>query len=511
MKRLSIILCLLITQICYSAEFKGLLSLNNVSAGSYKIPKIEVKYRIYTLMGEPCKAFVMKYSSENNAKLRNIKLRARVSCGIKQDAFVSFSPLIAKANKWGFDVSGSPNWGELFYSNSGTAISAGRAKQYFKDGFSLVDLEVLEISAEEFNPFNDKYNGKFYKAKKNSITDLENNLPNNYFSKQKKRDKSKIWGGKSVYGKWGNLSPFKNSQYTLMPDDSTKHISTETMFWEDKGKYYQAYRIILNSMPVAKLSLNKRSKELSTLEITQKWFEDTQQVSKINYSTKMNIGDKIVFVKSSDFKYGKVRSYKLILEHILPNQDEEPKKNPFEQTDKIDPFANLNNAPENPLEKADRLEAERLEQIRIAEEKARLERERLASIQAENARLAKIQKRITLQEEIRAEGGKSLGEITVEASRIDIFCWDHGDEDGDKVKILNNGSIEESLTLKKSGEEVSIYLDSGYNKITIKAINQGSSGDNTASFQVKVDDKIVSNKKWDLKTDEHAVLLIYKK
>ncbi len=196
MKRLSIILCLLITQICYSAEFKGLLSLNNVSAGKHKISKLEVKYRIYTLMGEACKGFVLKYSFADNAKLNNIKLRARVLCGTKQNAYLSFSPMIPKPDKWGFDVSASPNWEDLFFTKNGGAISAEQAKQYFKDSFSLVDLEVIEISAEESNPFDEKYDGRFFKVNRNTVTDLEKELPVDVLDDDKENNK---WAQKRMF------------------------------------------------------------------------------------------------------------------------------------------------------------------------------------------------------------------------------------------------------------------------------------------------------------------------
>jgi hypothetical protein len=105
-----------------------------------------------------------------------------------------------------------------------------------------------------------------------------------------------------------------------------------------------------------------------------------------------------------------------------------------------------------------------------------------------------------------------IGNVRSRTNRIRIFCIDTGLEDGDKVQIRINGEVvESSIYLTNAGEYYSFNLKFGQNTIEIKALNQGSTGANTAAFEV-YDDKGVklAQKGWHLQTGYKGKLLILK-
>jgi hypothetical protein len=60
-------------------------------------------------------------------------------------------------------------------------------------------------------------------------------------------------------------------------------------------------------------------------------------------------------------------------------------------------------------------------------------------------------------------------------------------------------------------QEIEITLKSGFNKIEFEAINQGTSGPNTAEFQVYDDKGVqVSSNQWNLATGFKASIIVVK-
>ena len=71
--------------------------------------------------------------------------------------------------------------------------------------------------------------------------------------------------------------------------------------------------------------------------------------------------------------------------------------------------------------------------------------------------------------------------------------------------------IQENVLLEGDYKVFEFTLKNGFNKIDIEAINQGSSGPNTAEFQV-FDDKgtSLSANQWNLSTGFKATIVIVK-
>lgn len=105
-----------------------------------------------------------------------------------------------------------------------------------------------------------------------------------------------------------------------------------------------------------------------------------------------------------------------------------------------------------------------------------------------------------------------LGDVRTKGSFVNVLCRDHEYVDGDQIKIyLNDVLINERMTLVETFQEVQIQLKQGFNKIEFEAINQGSSGPNTAEFRVYDDDEsIISANQWNLATGFRATIIVVK-
>jgi len=103
-----------------------------------------------------------------------------------------------------------------------------------------------------------------------------------------------------------------------------------------------------------------------------------------------------------------------------------------------------------------------------------------------------------------------FGSFNTKSKKMVIMCRDHEYVDGDRVRILQNEQIiYTDVYLEGSFKVLSIDLKPGLNKIEFIALNQGSSGPNTAEFAV-IDEtgvQIVKNI-WNLNTGIKASLIV---
>jgi hypothetical protein len=105
-----------------------------------------------------------------------------------------------------------------------------------------------------------------------------------------------------------------------------------------------------------------------------------------------------------------------------------------------------------------------------------------------------------------------LGQFDSKSKYLKIVCRDHEYPDGDRVKILvNDRVVISNILLESTSKEYYIELSEGFNKIEFEALNQGSSGPNTAAFRV-YDDKgiIVTSNEWNLTTGVKAKIIVVK-
>ena len=106
-----------------------------------------------------------------------------------------------------------------------------------------------------------------------------------------------------------------------------------------------------------------------------------------------------------------------------------------------------------------------------------------------------------------------LGQFDVKSKYLKIVCRDHEYPDGDRVRILVNDKVViPEILLESASKEYYIDLSKGFNKVEFEALNQGTSGPNTAAFRV-YDDKgnIVTSNEWNLTTGVKAKIIVLKK
>lgn len=105
-----------------------------------------------------------------------------------------------------------------------------------------------------------------------------------------------------------------------------------------------------------------------------------------------------------------------------------------------------------------------------------------------------------------------LGDFRNNGKFVRFVCRDFGEVDGDRVRVyLNDQVVEQEIFLDGVYKAVTINLVSGFNKIEFQALNQGTSGPNTAEFKM-FDDQgvIISSNQWNLATGVKATLIVVK-
>ena len=107
---------------------------------------------------------------------------------------------------------------------------------------------------------------------------------------------------------------------------------------------------------------------------------------------------------------------------------------------------------------------------------------------------------------------QDLGSFRTNSSSVNIICRDFQYPDGDSVTIMiNNIPVITNIVLKQQYQSFTLPLEIGINKISFVALNQGTSGPNTAAFKVYSDaGMLLSSNEWNLATDAKATLVIAK-
>lgn len=111
-----------------------------------------------------------------------------------------------------------------------------------------------------------------------------------------------------------------------------------------------------------------------------------------------------------------------------------------------------------------------------------------------------------------SEVTQHLGEFSTKAKRVNVIYRDHQAEDGDLIRVYVNGVIMKSrVLLQNHSKGFFLVLTPGDNIIEFEALNQGTSGPNTAEFQVLDEHRnpVVTNQ-WNLATGVKATITIVK-
>jgi hypothetical protein len=126
----------------------------------------------------------------------------------------------------------------------------------------------------------------------------------------------------------------------------------------------------------------------------------------------------------------------------------------------------------------------------------------------------KTPKYFTNDKEIKPEYGKDqyLGDFKTTAKTATFMYRDHQFVDGDMIRIWVNGEIAlPRARLEGSFRGFDVPLQIGFNKIDFEALNQGSSGPNTA--QLNIYDEIgnlLASYEWNLLTGNKATAILVK-
>ena len=105
-----------------------------------------------------------------------------------------------------------------------------------------------------------------------------------------------------------------------------------------------------------------------------------------------------------------------------------------------------------------------------------------------------------------------LGDFRNNGKFVQIAVRDHESPDGDLIRImLNDVEIVPQVLLQERFKSIAIDLVMGFNKIDFVALNQGTSGPNTAEVRVFDDEgKLVGSNRWNLATGVKATYIIVK-
>ena len=105
-----------------------------------------------------------------------------------------------------------------------------------------------------------------------------------------------------------------------------------------------------------------------------------------------------------------------------------------------------------------------------------------------------------------------LGEIRNDGEYVNIILRDHEYPDGDLIKVqVNENIVMPAILLTEKAKGFKLDLETGFNVVDFVALNQGSSGPNTAEIIVYDDQgKLVGTNRWNLATGVKATYIIYK-
>ena len=105
-----------------------------------------------------------------------------------------------------------------------------------------------------------------------------------------------------------------------------------------------------------------------------------------------------------------------------------------------------------------------------------------------------------------------LGQFKTTAKIVNIIYRDHQYPDGDMIRVYVNEEIAVNrVTLTNQVNGLNLVLEDGINKIDFYALNQGTSGPNTAEFRILDENGVViSSNQWNLATGVKATIILLK-
>ena len=130
-------------------KIEGLLSKSNLQVAGIQIAKIDVKYKIDTLFGEPVVTGTWKWTAggadQNETLPSNLRVWLKIQNGTSY-GFVKINPTIPRSGQdYAYHSSGSPNWDTFLCGFNGSekmgSLTAEQAKAIYKGG-RVVDFKL---------------------------------------------------------------------------------------------------------------------------------------------------------------------------------------------------------------------------------------------------------------------------------------------------------------------------------------------------------------------------------
>lgn len=127
----------------------------------------------------------------------------------------------------------------------------------------------------------------------------------------------------------------------------------------------------------------------------------------------------------------------------------------------------------------------------------------------------KLDPKIGEQEMVGASkfyGNMYLGDIKSNGEFVGVVFRDHEYVDGDRIRVyLNDKVVDPNIFLTATFKGLNLDLKKGFNRIDFEALNQGTSGPNTAQVNVYDDQgKLIHSNMWNLSTGSKATIIIVK-
>lgn len=126
----------------------------------------------------------------------------------------------------------------------------------------------------------------------------------------------------------------------------------------------------------------------------------------------------------------------------------------------------------------------------------------------------KVPKAFTKDKEAKDEYGQDqhLGDVKTSGGFVQVKYRDHEYVDGDRIRVyVNDDIVQSDISLTGSFGGFTLTLEEGFNRIEFQALNQGSSGPNTAELHVYNDKgQLISAAEWNLLVGNKATIIVVK-
>lgn len=123
-------------------------------------------------------------------------------------------------------------------------------------------------------------------------------------------------------------------------------------------------------------------------------------------------------------------------------------------------------------------------------------------------------KAFTEDKEAKPEYGKDmyLGDFKTKAKYVTVMYRDHEYVDGDRIRVYVNGEmVVSSVRLEAQFQGFNMPLLDGFNRVEFEALNQGTSGPNTAQLHVYDEvGNLLADYEWNLLTGNKATAIVVK-